>query len=147
MMDTGAKILQWLSAVAVAVGFFFHNMPVVFQVLIVFMVLDTIAGFLRALTQQKISAEAAYRGMIKKGGMLILVGMLVFLQKITGMTGVPLPEALASFYIYVEGLSILENASAFGVPIPQFLRDALEALSPEKVPPPAEEPKSIPAKV
>ena len=46
--------------------------------------------------------------------------------------GLPLGRLVAVFYTVTEGLSILENLSRAGVPIPQQLRDALEKLSAEK---------------
>ena len=140
MENTWSKILQWFAGIAALIGMLFTNMPAVYQVLMVFIILDVITGFLLAFSQKKLSSDAAYFGILKKGGELILVAMAWYLQKTLGMAGVPLPEVLASFYIYVEGLSILTNASALGVPVPQFLKDALEALSPEKQETPKDKP-------
>ncbi len=147
MENTWTKILQWLSLAAAAIGLFFTNMPAIYQVLLVFVILDVITGALRAYSQKGLSVEAASSGILKKGVELILVAMAWYLQKLGVVGGIPLPEALAGFYVYVEGLSILTNAAALGVPIPQFLKDALASLSPEKqVPPSVPDPEKVEAK-
>ena len=42
--------------------------------------------------------------------------------------GSALRTAILFFYISNEGISLLENAAAIGLPIPQILRDALAQL-------------------
>lgn len=130
---TVEKVISWFGILVLGVTAAFGKIETVYQVLIVFVVLDTLTGVLLAWSKKELSTKKAQMGMLIKGGELILVGMSVYLQKlISGFSSVPLPEALAGFYIYVEGLSIITNASALGVPIPSFLKDALAALSPEK---------------
>lgn len=128
------NIIQWLGVVAALATAAWVKLDAVYQALLVFVVLDVISGAIRAFTQGQLSSNIAYTGILKKGGELILIGMAYFVQRLVpdGLGNIPLPQALAGFYCYVEAVSILENASAAGVPIPQFLKDALAALSPDK---------------
>ena len=130
------NVIQWLGLAAAAVAGLWVEVPVVYQALIVFIVLDVLAGGIRAGVNHELSSDAAFTGMLKKGGELILVGMSFYVQKLVpGFESVPLPAALAGFYCYVETISILENSAALGVPIPAFLKNALASLSPDKVTP------------
>lgn len=128
------NILQWLGAVAALCAAVWLRLDTVYQALLVFVVLDVASGSIRAAVRGQLSSNTAYIGILKKGGELILIGMAYFVQRMVpdGLGSVPLPQALAGFYCYVEAVSILENASAVGVPIPQFLKDALAVLSPDK---------------
>lgn len=131
------NILKWLSLASVVVFGFWGNLAAVYQTLMVFMILDMASGIIVAFTQKTLEASLAWKGVFKKGGEIVIVLMAAYIQKLVpGLSSVPLPEALAGFYIYYEGLSIIENASILGIPIPQFLRDALAKLSPEKDIPP-----------
>lgn len=127
------SLMQWAGVAGATMIAMWLQMPVVYQALLIFIVLDILAGVIRAGVEHKLSSDAAFIGMLKKGGELILVGMSFYVQKLVpGLDNIPLPGALAGFYCYVETVSILENAAALGVPIPQFLRDALASLTPEK---------------
>lgn len=127
------RILQTLSLVAILVSAAWASIPAVYHVLIVVIILDVLSGTIHAIKDKKLSSEVAYTGILKKGGELILVGAASYVQReIPGLSDVPLGQALAGFYCYVEALSLLENSAALGVPIPQWLRDALVKLAPDK---------------
>lgn len=138
MNDKISQILQWLGVAAALVAAEFGKLDVVFQVLLVVIGLDVVSGAIRAFQQKKLSSEIAQIGIFKKGGELVLVGLAFYVQRLIPGTDIPLAQAMAGFYIYTESLSIVENAAALGVPIPQFLRDALQKLNPDKGIPPAE---------
>jgi len=127
-----SKVIQWIALVAAFVSGYWNHLDAVYQVLLVVIVFDMITGGLRAFTQKKLTSDIAYIGALKKGGELVLVGLAFYVQRLIPGVDAPLAPALAGFYVYVEVLSILENAAALGVPIPQFLRDALAKLNPEK---------------
>lgn len=137
---TFATVLQWLGLVFAGIVAALSNLPAVYGALLAFMVMDVISGALRGGVQGKLSGQVAYTGILRKAGELLIVGGAWVMQQILpGVSSVPLPEALAAFYIYSEGLSVLENLAVIGVPIPEFLRKALSALSPEKNIPPTNE--------
>jgi toxin secretion/phage lysis holin len=99
------------------------------QLLLLAMLLDIVTGLLSAYVSQSVSSQASLRGAAKKTLILLLVwgAWLVGAQMQQ-----PVGEAVAGFYVLNEFISILENATAAGLPVPQFLRDALVKLSSEK---------------
>ncbi len=132
------KFLQWLGAVAAVIAAFWGNIDTIYQVLLVVIVLDVISGVIVAFNKKTLSADMAQLGIFKKGGELVLVGLAWYIQRLLPGADVPLAQTMAGFYIYVESLSVVENAATLGVPIPEFLRKALQKLNPDKDIPPAE---------
>lgn len=132
------QFLSWLAAVAAVVAGIWGNIDVIYQVLLVVIVLDVISGVILAFNNKTLSAEFAQIGIFKKGGEIVLVGLAWYIQRLLPGTNVPLAQTMAGFYIYVESLSVVENAAKLGVPIPDFLRKALQQLNPDKDIPPAE---------
>ena len=72
------------------------------------------------------SSAVGFRGLVKKALTLVLVGIAASVDNALG-TGWARP-AVIFFFAANEGLSILENTALMGVPYPEALRAALEAL-------------------
>lgn len=118
------------SAVAEALG----GWDMALKVLICFMVLDYVTGWLVAAVWHKsgksesgaLSSNAGFKGLIKKGVILTLVWMGAMLDRVTGSTFAR--TAVCMFFIANEGLSILENTAIMGVPYPAFVKNMLDAM-------------------
>lgn len=98
--------------------------------LIAFVVVDYITGVLRAGVEQKLSSAIGFKGIARKIMIFIMVGIahmidVYLLTEAGGLTR----TAVIFFYISNEGLSILENSGAIGLPIPNKLRLALKQLN------------------
>lgn len=104
------------------------------QVLIALMVADYITGVLVAAVWQRsnksatgaLDSKAGFKGILKKGMILVLVWLGVLLDHATGANYIR--TAVVLFFIGNEGISLLENLGLMGVPYPAFLKKALEAL-------------------
>lgn len=104
------------------------------QVLVAMMVTDYITGVLVAAVWQRsnksatgaLDSKAGFKGLLKKGMILLLVWIGVLLDAATGANYIR--TAVVLFFIGNEGISLLENLGLMGVPFPAFLRRALEAL-------------------
>ena len=104
------------------------------QVLVALMVADYITGVLVAAVWQRsnksatgaLDSKAGFKGILKKGMILVLVWLGVLLDAATGANYIR--TAVVLFFIGNEGISLLENLGLMGVPYPAFLRKALEAL-------------------
>lgn len=128
-----AVAIKVLGVVFAAASAYFVGLPTIYQALIVLISADMISGALRAYEQKVISAQVARDGVLRKVGELLLVAVAAYLQNIIpAASSVPLPQAVAAFYVYTEAVSLIENLAALGVPIPQFLKDALAILNPQK---------------
>ncbi len=145
----GGRVEQAVKGIGViiaAAAAFFIGMEPIYQALFVLIAADMISGAARAYVQKNLSSKAAYDGVIKKVGELLLVAVAAYVQIIVpAAQQVPLPEAIATFYVYTEAVSLLENLAACGVPIPQFLKDALAMVAPKKFDPAANQPALPPS--
>ena len=124
---------------AAAVAFWGGLIPLV-QLLAILMLLDIASGLLAAYYKRELCSEVSFRGMVKKGMVLLLVTGSGAIECYAGPSigGVPLQALVAGFFCMHEGLSIIENAGRAGLPIPDTLRDALAKLGtgrPEAPPP------------
>lgn len=91
-------------------------------VLLILMVLDYITGILKGLYNKELSSQTGFKGIIKKVSILIIVSLAVMCEKI----GIPaVREMTIIFFVVNEGLSILENTSQMGLPIPEQIKNAL----------------------
>lgn len=105
------------------------------QTLIFLMATDCVTGVVVAgvfkrsakSEQGKLDSRAGFKGLCRKGAQLGLVLVAVRLDAMTG-AGQYARMAIIAFFIWNEGLSVLENLGLMGVPYPKFLRDVLEAL-------------------
>lgn len=123
------KILQIITGTVCAVcGFVWGELNGLLLALIAFMVLDYITGLSVAWVKKELSSEVGFKGIAKKVFILILVGVGNILDVyVFGLDGV-CRSAVIGFYIANEGISILENAAALGLPLPKKLIDVLEQL-------------------
>lgn len=132
------RIGNLIQAAFAAVASFLVSLPQAYLALIAAMGADILIGVLRAAARRELVSDIAFVGMLKKSAMLIVVALSALMGRFlqVGIPGVSLPlgEAVAIFFAISEALSVLENAAALGLPVPGFLRAALEARSPEKFP-------------
>jgi len=96
--------------------------------LVILMALDVVTGFLRAFIQQELSSKESFRGMAKKVLIFVLLAVAVQVDVLTGLNSTT-RHLVAVFYCASEGLSILENSVAAGMPAPEVLRQALKQLN------------------
>ena len=76
-----------------------------------------------------LDSRAGFRGLCKKGTVLLVVYIGVLLDRALGIDYVR--GALVLFFCGNEGLSLLETIGLMGVPYPPALRKILEALKTE----------------
>lgn len=116
-----------ISLVSTIILFLFDEIDLPLKVMLVFIVMDYITGMIKAFKLKKLSSKTGLYGLIKKFVMLLVVSFTVMLDRLTGANGL-IRNLAVMYYIANEGLSILENASVIGVPIPEKLKDALLQL-------------------
>lgn len=115
-------------AVGAVLGFMYGEVSGLFWALIAFMALDYITGVIVAVIEKRLSSEVGFRGLAKK--FLILVFVAVGHIADTYILG-GTPAAMSAvmlFYIANEGISIIENAAALGLPVPKKLTNIMEQI-------------------
>ncbi|KAF5080618.1 Bacteriophage holin family protein [anaerobic digester metagenome] len=97
------------------------------------MVTDYLTGILVAAGTGRLSSARGFRGILKKMLIFLVVALGHLLdQSLLGGSGAPLRSAMIFFYLSNEGLSIIENLGALGVPIPKRLRQVVAELGEER---------------
>ena len=119
-------------AVGAVVGFLYGEVNGLFIAIIALMALDYITGILCAVTTKTLSSEVGFRGLVKKFMILIVIAVGHLVDAHIIGTGSAIMSAVILFFAANEGISILENAAALGLPVPKKLRDVLEQLKSEK---------------
>ncbi|MCL2197328.1 MAG: phage holin family protein [Defluviitaleaceae bacterium] len=107
------------------------------QALVALMSVDYVTGWICAGVFKKsrksrygaLDSCASFRGLIKKGIMLLLVLVGYQLDYVLGADFVRYAVIIA--FIANEALSIIENAGLMGIPLPQILKQAVEILKKE----------------
>ena len=109
-------------------GWFLGGYDGFLYALIAFVVLDYLLGVLCAIIEKHLSSDVGAKGIFKKVVIFYLVGVAHIIdQNIIG-DGDVLRTAVIFFYLSNEGISIIENATRLGLPVPEKLRDVLEQL-------------------
>ena len=109
-------------------GYFLGGCDGLLYALLVFVVLDYITGVMCAIADHKLSSNVGFKGGCRKVLIFVLVGMGHLLDTLVfGEVGV-LRTAIIFFYMSNEGLSLVENASYLGLPVPEKLKKVLEQL-------------------
>lgn len=96
--------------------------------LIVFVVVDYLTGVMVAVLKKELSSEVGFHGIFKKMVIFALVAVGHIVDTHVIQNGSVIRTAVIFFYLSNEGISILENASVIGLPVPQKLKDVLEQL-------------------
>ena len=115
-------------AVGAVLGFMYGEVTGLFWALIAFMALDYVTGVIVAIIEKRLSSEVGFRGLAKK--FLILVFVAVGHIADTYILG-GTPAAMSAvmlFYMANEGISIIENAAALGLPVPKKLTNIMEQI-------------------
>ena len=113
-------------------GFFLGDMDIFIYTLLAFVICDYLSGIIRAGFERKLSSKVGFRGIFKKIMIFIIVGIANLCDKNLVQNQAMIRSAIIFFYIANEGLSILENSIAIGLPIPEKLKILLEQFKEEK---------------
>lgn len=109
-------------------GWFLGSYDGLLYALLVFVIVDYITGVMCAISDHSLSSEVGFKGICRKVLIFILVGVANIMDVQVIGTGSVLRTAIIFFYISNEGVSLLENASHLGLPIPEKLKSVLEQL-------------------
>jgi len=131
-MDT-KNIINTIQVVFAAVGGFLGwalgGMDGLLYTLIAFVVLDYLTGVIVAIMEKKLSSEIGFKGILKKILIFVLVGIGNMVEVHLLKNGSAIRTAVIFFYLSNEGISILENCSKAGLPIPDKLKAVLEQFN------------------
>ncbi len=106
-------------------GLLFGQLDGFLFALIMFVILDYITGLMCAFINKNLSSEIGAKGIFKK----IVIFVVVMLghiidSKVIGDVSV-LRTTVIFFYLANEGISLLENVTIIGLPVPEKLKQVL----------------------
>ena len=110
--------------------FIFGDWDVALQCLVIAVALDYISGVIKAFVNKELSSKIGVKGLLKKVGVFVIVALAVLIDKITGESGA-VRTLVIYYFVANEGLSIVENLSEAGLPIPDVIKKALKSLKNE----------------
>jgi len=131
-MDPILTIRLYAAAIGIVIGEFLGSFDDLLYALIAFVVADYITGVLKAITEKNLSSAIGFKGIRKKVCIFTLVGVANVLDVHIIGSGCILRSAVIFFYISNEGISIIENATKIGLPIPQQLQNTLLRMYSDK---------------
>lgn len=122
-------IFNGIIAVAgTCITFLFGGWDIVLNSLIILMAVDYITGLMKGYVNKDLSSSTSAKGLFKKIMILLILVVAVALDRMIGTDEHMFRTLVAFFYISNESLSIIENASQLGVPVPAQIKNALEQL-------------------
>lgn len=113
--------LSW-AAFGGSIGWFLGGMDGLIYALLIFLTIDYITGLMSAVLERKLSSRIGFKGIFKKMLILAFVGIGNVLDSYVLDHGSAIRTAVIFFYLTNEGLSIIENASKIGLPVPDKLK-------------------------
>lgn len=129
MMKEFWSVIQFIfAAVGGWLGWFLGGCDGLLYALIAFVVVDYITGVMCAVLDKKLSSEVGFKGIFKKILIFLLVGIANLLDVNIIGNGSVLRTAAIFFYLSNEGVSLLENATLLGLPVPEKLKSVLQQL-------------------
>ena len=103
-------------------------MSTIMQYLLACNILDIVTGFIKAYDQKNVSSKKMKHGALAKVTIWCVIVVSII---ISGYLGTELTTYIVSYYLLMEIISILENASVF-VPVPEKVKNILSSEQIEK---------------
>lgn len=123
------KVKLIFTGISTVFAYVFGGMDKMLTILLVFMTIDFISGFVKAWALKEFDSSKFYIGGVKKLGILLIVAVAAQLDSLIAIDNMALRTVAVSYYIANEGFSVLENWGALGLPLPKALKNALAKLN------------------
>lgn len=92
--------------------------------LIAFISIDYVTGVIDSFCNKTLSSRAGFNGILKKVAILCVVAVASIVGTCVFQSDA-LRTAVTLYYVSNEGISILENCTNIGIPIPKVLKSAI----------------------
>lgn len=123
-MQESTFIKLFITCMGATMSILFGGVDLIFRVLLLFIALDYITGLMKGFLNKSLSSAIGWKGLMRKVGILIAVIVAHQMDKIAGTQIVR--NGVITFFLANEGISLTENLSVMGVPIPKIMLDTLK---------------------
>lgn len=121
------QISAFFGVCAGVVAYFLGGFDAMLSVFVTILILDTFTGMLKAWNAGKYESSEFRKGMVHKISYLLGIILSTQIDKLVGSNGV-LRDAVITFFIFNESMSIIENIGEMGVDFPPILTNAIKSL-------------------
>lgn len=128
-MEKVAEFLRelWMLVCGVC-SYAFGGLDGLLGALIAFVILDYVTGFSAAIYNKNLSSAVGFKGILRKAVLFSVVAV----AKIVGVdilnVGFIVRDAVIAFYLFNEGVSILENCKLMDLPVPDAILNYLKKV-------------------
>lgn len=112
------------SVIAGAVSWLYGDINGMLIALLVAIVTDYVTGLIKGAVNKKLDSNVGFIGILRKVLILVMVALAHLLDEAVG-TGETWRNMIIAFYLANEFLSIIENCTACGLPVPKGLKKFL----------------------
>jgi len=116
-----------ISFIITCLTYFLGGFDLALKSLLIIMVIDYLTGVSSAIYNKKLSSKIGFKGIIKKFCYLLVIGLSVAIDNLTGQNGI-IRSLVIYCFIANDGISIIENMGELDIKLPQKLIDTLEQL-------------------
>ena len=120
-------ITNGISFIITCLTYFLGGFDMALKSLLIIMIIDYLTGVSSAIYNKKLSSKIGFKGIIKKFCYLLVVGLSVVIDNLTGQNGI-IRSLVIYCFIANDGISIIENMGELDIKLPQKLIDTLEQL-------------------
>lgn len=120
-------ITKILSIILTTLSYFLGGFDLALKSLLIVMLIDYITGISSAIYNKRLSSKIGLKGIIKKFCYLLVIGLSVVIDNLTGQNGI-IRSLVIYCFVANDGLSILENMAELDIKLPQKLIDSLEQI-------------------
>lgn len=132
MLDKGIEVKTIVGSIAsvslTTLTAWFGSWDLALKILFFMICIDYATGFMKGAAGEGLSSSVGSKGLMKKATIFIIVLLAHLIDQVAVNSSPLFRTAAAYFYIANEGISILENATALGVPIPEFITRILRIM-------------------
>lgn len=118
---------MWMGTCALF-GYLFGDFDGLLGGLITFVIIDYITGVTAAIINKELSSNIGFKGILRKIVLFAVVAIAKILSYNILGVGLLIRDAVIGFYLFNEGISILENVKHMGVKVPDDVMNALSSV-------------------
>lgn len=127
-MDKGNVLKTMVATIGTGLTWLLGAWDTPLGILVLFITLDYATGVIRGYVNKELSSDVGLKGIARKAVIFIVLIVAVSLDRLMNTGSWVFRTLVCYFYIANEGLSLIENCGALGLPIPPKIREALAQL-------------------
>lgn len=127
-MEKGNVLKTTVATIGTGLTWLFGAWDTPLGILVLFITLDYTTGVIRGYVNKELSSDVGLKGIARKAVIFIVLIVAVSLDRLMNTGSWVFRTLVCYFYIANEGLSLIENCGALGLPIPPKIREALAQL-------------------